>query len=129
MKLEDLSKTFLKLEFEKNYNVNYIVRCVEVGDEEEYQILGGIFEDVKITNTNIPLEIRENINSKLEFCINGHQNDDVDDKLLISEMEVIANLLKPFVTWPELYETNFNAWENLIFEDYDSLEEDFEEEE
>ena len=66
MKLEDLSKEFLRIEFEKNGMVNYIVRCVNVGDEEEFQILERTFEDVKILNENIPPEIREIVNSKLE---------------------------------------------------------------
>ena len=47
LSIENLSKEFLELEFKKNYNVNYFVRCMEVGDEEEYQILEQSFEEVK----------------------------------------------------------------------------------
>ena len=129
MKLEDLSKKFLKLEFEKNYTVNYIVRCMDVGDEEEYQILERTVEDAKILNENIPLDIREKVNTKLEKCINGYKNEDIDESLILKELEEVAILLKPYVTWPELYETNFGAWEYLLFEDYDSLEELEEDEE
>ena len=123
MKLKSLSKKFLKLEFRKNVAVNYIVRCMEVGDEEEYQILERPFEDVKITSETIPLEIRENINTILEKCINGHQNEDTDGKLIMLEMIVVFNLLKPYITWPELYETNFGAWECLVLGDYNGLKE------
>lgn len=123
MKLENLSKKFLKLEFEKNDKVNYIVRCMDVGDEEEFQILERTFEEVKILNENIPLEIREFVNPKLENCINGYENQDTDEKLILSELKEVSNLLKPYVTWPELYESNFGAWECLVCEDYDGLEE------
>lgn len=123
MKLKSLSKKFLKLEFRKNVAVNYIVRCMEVGDEEEYQILERPFEDIKITSETIPLEIRENVNTILEKCINGHQNEDMDGKLIMLELIVVLNLLKPYITWPELYESNFGAWECLILEDYKSLKE------
>ena len=123
MKLKSLSKKFLKLEFRKNVAVNYIVRCMEVGDEEEYQILERPFEDIKITSETIPLEIRENVNTILEKCINGHQNEDMDEKLIMLELIVVLNLLKPYITWPELYESNFGAWECLILEDYKSLKE------
>lgn len=129
MKLENLSKEFLKLEFEKNGMVNYIVRCMDVGDEEEFQILERTFEDVKISNENIPLEIREIVNPKLEKCINGYKNQDTDNKLILSELEEIYNLLKSYITWPGLYESNFGAWECLVLEDYDGLEELDEDEE
>lgn len=123
MKLKSLSKKFLKLEFRKNVAVNYIVRCMEVGDEEEYQILERPFEDIKITSETIPLEIRENVNTILEKCINGHQNEDMDGKLIMLELIVVLNLLKPYITWPELYESNFGAWECLILGNYKSLKE------
>lgn len=132
MKLENLSKEFLKLEFEKNGMVNYIVRCMDVGDEEEFQILEKTFEDVKISNENIPLEIREIVNSKLENCINGfkaYQADDstnFNEELLesfLTELGKVSELLKPYITWSELYESNFVVWEYLIMGDYDRLEE------
>lgn len=123
MKLKSLSKKFLKLEFRKNVAVNYIVRCMEVGDEEEYQILERPFEDIKIMSETIPLEIRENVNNILEKCINGHQNEDMGEKLIMLKLIVVSNLLKPYITWPELYESNFGAWECLILEDYNSLKE------
>ena len=138
MKLENLSKAFLKLEFEKNSMVNYIVRCMDVGDEEEFQILEKTSEDVKISNENIPLEIREIVNSKLENCINGFKAYQADgstnfnEKLLesfLTELGKVSELLKPYITWPELYESNFEAWECLILEDYDGLEELEEDEE
>ena len=130
MIIDDLSKEFLKLEFEKNGMVNYIVRCIDVGDEEEYQILERTFEDVKISNKNIPQEIREKVNSKLEKCINQYKDyNDSTDSIILDEEPIlrdlgeVSNLLKPYVTWPELYESNFGAWECLILEDYDGLEE------
>ena len=132
MKLEDLSKEFLKLEFEKNGMVNYIVRCRDVGDEEEYQVLERAFEDVKISNENIPLEIREIVNTKLEKCISGYkeylEDDSIDynAKLLesfLAELGEVSNLLKPYITWPELYKSNFDVWECLVMEDYYGLKE------
>lgn len=128
MKLEDLSKEFLRIEFEKNGMVNYIVRCMDVGDEEEFQILERTFEDVKISNENIPLEIREIVNPKLEKCINGYKNQDTDESLILKELEEVSNLLKPYVTWPELFEEQFEIWECLILGDYDRLEEELEDE-
>lgn len=121
MKVEDLSKEFLRLEFEKNLNVNYIVRCMVVGDEEEIQILEKEFDNIKIINENISEGTRENINTLLKNCIDKYNNDNVDEA--IEDLEPLLEILKPYVTWPELYESNFNIWECLVCESFDMLEE------
>lgn len=121
MKVEDLSKEFLRLESEKNLNVNYIVRCMVVGDEEEIQILEKEFDNIKIINENISEGTRENINTLLKNCIDKYNNDNVDEA--IEDLEPLLEILKPYVTWPELYESNFNIWECLVCESFDMLEE------
>lgn len=129
LSIEDLSKEFLKLEFKKNLKVNYFVRCMEVGDEEEYQILEQSFEEVKITNENIPLELRETINNKLEKYIEEYKKytmdelETYDEDSILNDLGEISNLLKPYITWPELFEEQFEIWECLILEDYDGLKE------
>jgi hypothetical protein len=128
--LEKLSKEFLQLEFAKNHRVNYIVRCSDAGDGEESQILDDEYQDWKIINESIPKEVRKKANKRLKLIFEAanldsdedDEDEDIEDNLS-EDLEYVADLLRPYITWSELYKLDFNNWECLVTASYDCLEE------
>lgn len=111
--INEVALAFLKQEFEKNQELNYLVRCSDVGDGELDQILD--FDDYCIVNSNIPEEKLIGINQLIDIAL--HE----DDYELLNK---VANTVKEYVTFPELYKSDFDSWEQIVLGNYNFNEEE-----
>lgn len=112
----EVALAFLKQEFEKNQELNYLVRCSDVGDGELDQILDYDTQDgYIIVNSNIPEEKLIGINQLIDIAL--HE----DDYGLLNN---IANTVKEYVTFPELYKSDFDSWEQIVLGNYNFNEEE-----
>lgn len=108
--LNELAVAFLKSEFEKNVDVNYLVRCSDTGDGELDQIMES--DSYILINENIPdLKLRT-INQMLEEALEEEDYDMLDE---------VADLVRPYLTFSELYENDFDTWEAIVCETYDLI--------
>jgi hypothetical protein len=108
--INEVSLAFLKQEFEKNRELNYLVRCSDVGDGELDQILDYDTSDgYIIVNSNIPEEQLIGINQLIDIAL--HEDD-------YELLNTVANTVRGYVTFPELYKSNFNIWEQIVLENY-----------
>jgi hypothetical protein len=116
------------LEFLKNHRVNYIVRCSDVGEGEEFQILDDEYDDWKLTDESIPIEIKESVNKRLKVIFKAFVNldfdrDEEDEAENITEdLKYLADLLRPYITQNELYKSNFHNWNHLVINSHQCLE-------
>jgi hypothetical protein len=105
--INEVALAFLKQEFEKNRELNYLVRCSDVGDGELDQILD--YNGYIIVNLNIPEEQLIGINQLIDIAL--HEDD-------YELLNTVANTVKEYVTFSELYKSDFNIWEQIVLENY-----------
>ncbi len=101
--VNEVALAFLKQEFEKNREVNYLVRCSDVSDGELDEILD--YESYIIDNSNIPKEKLISINQLLDTALREENYELLD---------VVADSVREYVTFPELYKSDFDSWEHIV---------------
>lgn len=102
-----------------NSTVDYIVRCWTVSDEEEFQV--GDYKD----NT-LEFELFDHCIVDLRRTLPANVVDKIVQLLKKKGTDApILELLLPYISNRDLYESNNNLWEDLFFADDGLTKEDF----
>ena len=84
---------------QENYEINYLIRCAHLGDEEEFQIIHdeGFRTGIAAVDTWIEVAIRDASTDALQKA---------------------AEVAEPHMTNPMLFQNDFDAWEEKLFEEH-----------